>query len=167
MVMEKIRENTLFKDLNAEQVSYVLKLITVKKYRPGDIIIRENSVGNSMFLLTKGEISIEKDLIPLIEGYESGPDDKKVIRLKDDQNVFFGEMSLFDSTLKRTATIRAVSDVETAEITDHDFDGILKERHDIGVIILKNIATRLSRTLENSNVELSKMITAFTLSLKL
>jgi len=76
-------------------------------------------------------------------------------------------MSLFDPTLKRTATIRALSDVVLAELKDSDFESILKDRQDIGVLILKNIALKLSRTLETSNIELSKMITAFTLSLKL
>lgn len=120
-----------------------------------------------MYLLKKGEISIEKDLIPLIEGYQSSPDDKKIIRINDAQNFFFGEMSLFDPALKRTATIKAVSDVELLELKDTDFENILIDRQDIGVFLLKNIALKLSRTLENSNIELSKMITAFTLSLKL
>lgn len=165
--METIRENALFLNLGDDQINYVLSLTQEKKFRSGETIIKEHSTGNSMFLLNKGEISIEKELIPLIEGYESNPDDKKIIRVSDTQNFFFGEMSLFDPALKRTATISAVSDVDLAELKDSEFEKILKVRQDIGVIILKNIATKLSRTLETSNIELSKMITAFTLSLKL
>jgi hypothetical protein len=120
-----------------------------------------------MYLLKKGDISIEKELIPLIEGFKPGPDDKKIIRLNDSQNIFFGEMSLFDPSLKRTATIKALSDTEVLILKADNFEKILSERKDIGVIILKNIALKLSRTLETSNIELSKMITAFTLSLKL
>lgn len=165
--MGPIKENTLFANLDDSQIEYVLKFAAEARFRSGETIIKEHSTGNSMYLLKKGEISIEKDLIPLIEGYQSGPDDKKIIRISDDQNVFFGEMSLFDPALKRTATIKALRDVELLELKDTDFEDILKNRQDIGVIILKNIALKLSRTLENSNIELSKMITAFTLSLKL
>ncbi len=165
--MGTIRDNALFSNLGEDQINYVLNLTQERKFRSGETIIKEHSTGNSMFLLNKGEISIEKELIPLIEGYESGPDDKKIIRISDAQNFFFGEMSLFDPTLKRTATIRALSDVVLAELKDSDFESILKNRQDIGVLILKNIALKLSRTLETSNIELSKMITAFTLSLKL
>jgi CRP-like cAMP-binding protein len=165
--MGTIRENAFFSNLGEDQINYVLNLTQERKFRSGETIIKEHSTGNSMFLLNKGEISIEKELIPLIEGYESGPDDKKIIRINDAQNFFFGEMSLFDPELKRTATIRALSDVVLAELKDSDFESILKNRQDIGVLILKNIALKLSRTLETSNIELSKMITAFTLSLKL
>ena len=165
--MGTIRDNALFSNMDEDQINYVLNLTQESKFRSGETIIKEHSTGNSMFLLNKGEISIEKELIPLIEGYESGPDDKKIIRISDAQNFFFGEMSLFDPTLKRTATIRALSDVALAELKDSDFESILKNRQDIGVMILKNIALKLSRTLETSNIELSKMITAFTLSLKL
>ncbi|HXK49428.1 MAG TPA: cyclic nucleotide-binding domain-containing protein [Clostridiales bacterium] len=165
--MSSIKENTLFSNLDESQIDHILRLVKECSFRKGETIIEEHSTGNSMYLLKKGEISIEKDLIPLIEGYQSGPDDKKIIRISDDLNFFFGEMSLFDTALKRTATIKALSDVELLELSDIKFEKILKDRQDIGVILLKNIATKLSRTLENSNIELSKMITAFTLSLKL
>ncbi len=165
--MGNIKENTLFANLDDARIGHVLGLTKECSFRNGETIITEHSTGNSMYLLKKGEISIEKDLIPLIEGYQSSPDDKKIIRINDAQNFFFGEMSLFDPALKRTATIKAVSDVELLELKDTDFENILIDRQDIGVFLLKNIALKLSRTLENSNIELSKMITAFTLSLKL
>ncbi len=141
--------------------------MTERKFSGGDIIIKEHSTGNCMYLLKNGQISIEKELIPLIEGHEPGSDDKKIIKIDDSMNFFFGEMSLFDPALKRTATIKAVTQVELFELLDTSLDKLLSERQDIGVIILKNIALKLSRTLETSNIELSKMITAFTLSLKL
>jgi CRP/FNR family transcriptional regulator, cyclic AMP receptor protein len=165
--MSTIKNNMLFANLDEGQKEFVLKFTKEVSFRSGETIIKEHSTGNSIYLLQKGEVSIEKDLIPLIEGYKSSPDDKKIIRISDAQNFFFGEMSLLDPALKRTATIKAVSNVELAELKDTDFESILKDRQDIGVVLLKNIALKLSRTLENSNIELSKMITAFTLSLKL
>ncbi|MFO7810890.1 MAG: cyclic nucleotide-binding domain-containing protein, partial [Candidatus Delongbacteria bacterium] len=141
--------------------------IVKEKFSAGKAIISENTCGDALYILTKGEISIEKELIPIIEGYEANPDDKKIIRVRDEDNFYFGEMSLFDPDLKRTASVLAVTDVEVAKIKDRDFELIINERNDIGVIILKNIGLKLSRMLEKSNIELSKMITAFTLSLKL
>ncbi|HAQ62312.1 TPA: hypothetical protein DCR49_10015 [Candidatus Delongbacteria bacterium] len=165
--MSAVSQNSLFFSLNNEQTEYVISLMDEKFFKSGEIIIRENSTGNTMYLLKKGEISIEKELIPLIEEYKPGPDDKKIIRLNDSQNIFFGEMSLFDHSLKRTATVKAFTDTEVLILKADDFERIISDRKDIGVIILKNIALKLSRTLETSNIELSKMITAFTLSLKL
>jgi len=165
--MSNIRENSLFKNLSDDQIDFIVSKTKTKKISSGEAIIRENSFGNSMYILLKGEISIEKELMPIVEGYESSPDDKKVIRIKDSDNFYFGEMSVFDPGLKRTASVFAVTDVEVAELSDKDFENIISEKLDIGVILLKNIGLKLSRLLDKSNVELSKMITAFTLSLKL
>lgn len=165
--MSAVIQNSLFFSLNNEQIEYVISLMDEKFFKSGEVIIRENSTGSTMYLLKKGEISIEKELIPLIEEYKPGPDDKKIIRLNDSQNIFFGEMSLFDHSLKRTATVKALTDTEVLILKSDDFEKIISDRKDIGVIVLKNIALKLSRTLETSNIELSKVITAFTLSLKL
>lgn len=165
--MSSFRKNSLFNDLSDEQIGFIEKKLIRRDFKEGDIIISENSVGNSMYLLIKGEIMIEKELVPVVEGFKTNPEDKKVIKIDDTMNYFFGEMSLFDPALKRTASITAVTGVEVAELNDIEFDKIITERKDIGVIILKNIGLKLSRLLDNSNVELSKMITAFTLSLKL
>lgn len=165
--MSSIRENSLFVNLSHDQIDFIVSKTKTKKISSGETIIRENSFGNSMYILLKGEISIEKELVPIVEGYESSPDDKKVIRMKDTDNFYFGEMSVFDPGLKRSASVFAVTDVELAELSDKDFESIISEKLDIGVILLKNIGLKLSRLLDRSNVELSKMITAFTLSLKL
>ena len=165
--MKKLRDNTFFHGLNGEQSDYVAGMMNQKNYIAGSIIIPENTTGDSAYLLIKGSIRIEKDLIPLIEGYESNPEDRKVLTLNDADNVFFGEVSLLDPGIKRTATVKAVSNVEVAEISKETFDKILCERQDVGVVILKNIGIKLSGMLDMSNKELSKMITAFTISLKL
>ena len=159
--------NSLLKDLTEEQSAFVESKTSPVRFAAGDAIIRENSVGNSVFMLVKGQISIEKELIPLIEGFKSQPEDKKIIKIDESMNYFFGEMSLFDKDLKRTASIFAVSDVELLELSSANFEAILSERKDIGVVLLKNIGLKLSLLLDKSNVELSKLITAFTISLKL
>lgn len=165
--MSSISQNSLFVNLSQDQIDFIVSKTKTRKFTSGEAIIKENSFGNSMYILLKGEISIEKELMPIFEGYESSPDDKKVIRMKDSDNFYFGEMSMFDPGLKRTASVFAVTDVEVAELSDNDFEEIISEKLDIGVIILRNIGLKLSRLLDKSNIELSKMITAFTLSLKL
>jgi len=165
--MNSIKNNSLFVNLTEEQIAFVESKTFPRRFSAGEAIIKENSVGSSMYILVKGQILIEKELIPIIEGFKTHPDDKKIIKIDDSMNYFFGEMSLFDQSLKRTATILAFSDVELLEIDGENFDMILNSRQDIGVILLKNIGLKLSLLLDKSNVELAKMITAFTISLKL
>jgi len=165
--MSEIKNNLLFKDLTDEQMGFVRKKLHEKHFRSSEKIIEENSLGNSVYVLLKGQIIIEKNLIPVFEGYNTDPDDKKIIKIGDSENYFFGEMSLFDPELKRSASILADSNVVVLELSDNDFNYILKKRPDIGIIILRNIGLKLSRLIDRSNVEMSKLITAFTIALKL
>ena len=165
--MSSIYTNSLFEGLDQDQMDFVISKTKKRTFSSGEIIVKENSTGNSLFVLIKGEVQIEKELIPLIEGFKHKPDDKKIIRINDGENFYFGEMSLFDSTLKRTATIYSVTETELLELDNSNFDEIVSERKDIGVIILKNIGSKLSVLLDKSNVEIAKLITAFTISLKL
>jgi hypothetical protein len=118
-------------------------------------------------LLLEGEIIIDKSLVPLFEQMTINPEDKKIINVKEDSFSYFGEMSMFDTNFKRSASIIAKTDTKVAFLLKEDFDKIIFEYPEIGIAILKNIGLKLSHLLDKSNVELSKLITAFTMSLKL
>ncbi|MDA3887100.1 MAG: cyclic nucleotide-binding domain-containing protein [Candidatus Delongbacteria bacterium] len=165
--MTNFSDNSLFSGLSADQIGSIKKYFESYEYKAGDIIIEEDSVGGSMFLLLEGEIIIDKSLIPLFEQVKINPEDKKIINIKDDTLSYFGEMSMFDTNFKRSASILAKTDTKVAFLSKDDFENIIDQNPEIGIMILKNIGLKLSHLLDLSNVELSKLITAFTMSLKL
>lgn len=165
--MVNFRENSLFFGLLESQIDNIKEYFNSNEYKAGDVIIEEHSIGDSMFLLLEGEITIDKSLVPLFEQMTINPDDKKIINIKDDSLSYFGEMSMFDTNFKRSASIIAKSDTKVVFLSKDDFEKIIREYPEIGIAILKNIGLKLSQLLDKSNVELSKLITAFTMSLKL
>lgn len=165
--MVNFKENSLFSGLSSIQIDSIKKYFKLNKYSENDVIIEEHSIGDSMFLLLEGEIIIDKSLVPLFEQMKINPDDKKIINVKDDTLSYFGEMSMFDTNFKRSASIIAKTDTVVAFLSKNDFEAIISNDPEVGIIILKNIGLKLSQLLDKSNVELSKLITAFTMSLKL
>jgi len=165
--MKNFNENSLFSGLLENQISSVKEYFKSNEYKVGDVIIEEDSIGDSMFLLLEGEITIDKSLIPLFEQMKVNPEDKKIIHVNEDSLSYFGEMSMFDPNFKRSASIIAKTDTKVAFLSKNDFECIIREYPEIGIAILKNIGLKLSQLLDKSNVELSKLITAFTMSLKL
>ena len=165
--MINFNENSLFTGLSVDQINSIKEYFKSYEYKAGDIIIEEDSVGDSMFLLLEGEIVIDKSLVPLFEQVKVNPEDKKIINIKDDTLSYFGEMSMFDTNFKRSASILAKTDTKVAFLSKNDFENIIAKYPEIGILILKNIGLKLSQLLDKSNVELSKLITAFTMSLKL
>ena len=77
-----------------------------------DKIIEENEEGDSLLFLIKGDISITKSLT-LLENKSLDDSDnieKEFTRLKAEDNIVMGEVSLFSNKKKRTATVTALSD---------------------------------------------------------
>ncbi|MBN2790842.1 MAG: cyclic nucleotide-binding domain-containing protein [Candidatus Delongbacteria bacterium] len=165
--MINFNENSLFNGLTTDQISSIKKYFRTSDYEAGDMIIEEHSIGDSMFLLLEGEITIDKSLVPLFEQIKMNPDDKKIINIKEDALYYFGEMSMFDTNFKRSASIIAKKDTKVAILSKSDFENIISQNPEIGITVLKNIGLKLSELLDRSNVELAKLITAFTMSLKL
>ena len=165
--MINFKENSLFSGLSSRQIENIKKYFKSYEYKSGDMIIEEHSVGDSMFLLLEGEITIDKSLVPLFEQIKVNPDDKKIIDVKEDSLSYFGEMSMFDTNFKRSASIIAKADTKVSFLSKEDFEKIITEHPEIGIVLLKNIGLKLSHLLDRSNIELSKLITAFTMSLKL
>lgn len=83
-------------------VTFLLDELLCEMFKPGDIIMKEGDVGDKIYFLRRGEADV------LI-----GPDLRKIAELKE--GVAFGEMALFESAGKRTATVRAteLSDCRT------------------------------------------------------
>ena len=91
--------------------------------------------------------------------------EKEMTRLASEIHPVFGEMSLFDEHDKRTATITATSKCEIAILDDDDIIKLCNEDNSLGYKIMKNLAEKLSSSLEKTNNQVLKLTTVFSLIL--
>jgi hypothetical protein len=82
-----------------------LRSIVEKRFKAGDIIFRQGDYPDRLYVIGKGEVDVIRET--------PGQEDVVLTRLGKDQ--FFGEIGILSDT-PRTATIRAVSDVEVLSI---------------------------------------------------
>ncbi len=116
--------------------------------------------------LLKGEVEISKRLLmPLVEGM-SDKQEKSLIRLSEKDHAFFGEMALFEEKPERSASITALKNCKVAILDKNQFLGILEQNPEIGFIVIRNIATELTRRLVKANRDILKLTTAFSLALE-
>jgi CRP-like cAMP-binding protein len=162
----KFYQNQIFQGLNHQEIDTLSQYFKPVTFAAGKRIIEENSTGDTLYLLLDGKVIVDKTLVSLFEDVEIGPEDKKIIEVNADQNLYFGEMSLFNQNQKRSASIIAKTAVQTASLTKQDFEKIIASNSVIGCVLLKNIILKLSNLLDNANVEISKLITAFTIALR-
>jgi len=132
---EKIREAKparpfphipLFSELKKQELQLLLSHIQSKIYQKDSLICREGEGGDSLFVISRGEVAIIKQ--------RPGGKEIRVQNLKDGD--FFGEFGFFIDQ-KRHATVKAITDCELLEISRNGLYEMIK------------VYPRLSEVLQN------------------
>ncbi len=156
------RKIFLFQDLEDREIEEVVGRTRPREFSAGSVIIREGEPGNSMYIMVSGEVEITKQLT--LELDEDTPKDRVMIRLKAEDGVYFGEMSLLENDT-RSATVTALSACSLLELHQQDFLGLIQKDPAMGVKLLLRLAQLLSRHLRKTNQDVVKLTTALAISL--
>ena len=136
-----------------------------KTIKDKEIIMKEGDEGDTIVLLLSGEVSITQALTLKNKKAMDDNREKVLIRLDASSHPFFGEISLFNEVDKRTATISATSECDIAILDDNDIINLCNEDNSLGYKIMKNLAEKLSSSLEKTNNKVLKLTTVFSLIL--
>ncbi len=106
-------------------------MITLRQYEAGEIIIKENDMGDAVYILERGRAHVTKQL-----------DSQQVHLGYVEAGEPFGEMSMIDDK-PRSATVTAMEETMAREIHRNDFLESLQTDPDAAVAVLKVIFERL------------------------
>ncbi len=112
------------------------KIVDKLKFSDGDILVKEGSYGDSLYLVLAGRVEISK----AVEGKKS------VIAILE-KGAIIGELSFVDKK-PRPATARAVGDVEIGVIDKEFLDYELNKMSYEFSFVLNALAERLRQTTE-------------------
>jgi CRP-like cAMP-binding protein len=149
-VTELFQRTELFSGLTPEQVEQIAALSQEAVYNAGDVIIREGDPSTEIYIIGEGmvEVEVSRDTIPDVTG---PPQLSSLVRLGQGQT--FGEMALMDRG-SRSATIRCARDNTTLYVITHQaFWELCDGDHDIGYVVMRNIAFDLSFKLRHRNLQ--------------
>lgn len=156
------KKTSLFQDLDKHEIEQVLKCAGLRSFSAGSVIIGEGAVGDSMFIMVRGEVEITKRLGLVLD--EETPNERLIISLKAEEGVCFGEMSLLENE-PRSATVTALTECLLMEIGREDFMKLIKQNSDMGCKILLRLAQLLSKYLRKTNQDMVKLTTAMAIAL--
>lgn len=111
------------------------------RFRPGEVIVREGSASDCLFILSSGSVAVER---------EGGA--VELARLNEVGD-FFGEMSLID-ILPRSADIRACESTEVAAFPKGELAGFFTESPRVQMTLILNIARHLSLRLRDADARI-------------
>jgi CRP/FNR family transcriptional regulator, cyclic AMP receptor protein len=152
----------LFQDLEDQEIKKVLGRTKPQRFPADSVILQEGEPGDSMYIMVSGEVEITKRLT--LELDEDTPKERVMIRLKAEDGVYFGEMSLLEND-PRSATVTALSDCDLLELNQKDFLELIQQDPKMGVKLLLRLAQLLSQYLRKTNQDVIKLTTALAISL--
>lgn len=148
IVLEKLNSIPLFSDFDIkkrEDVDVLHKVydsIIVKKFKKGDLIIKEGDEGDFCYILYSGLVNITRttpagDVIALAN-------------FSSAQNVFFGENALIGND-PRSATVRAETDCTTLALSGKKFLHLCEQEPILGFRVVLYLAKQMAKTIREIN----------------
>ena len=129
---DELRRIWLFEGLTEDQLNSLSPFTYRKKFGPGELIVEEGHTGNGLYVIVSGNVEV-------IKGLET---EQQQIVNKLGAGEFFGEMALLGEW-PRTATVRAVDNVECLGIDRWVFLAQLERQPKVGIRMLHILAQRL------------------------
>ena len=106
-------------------------MITLSRYKAGEVIVQENDFGETAYLIGQGQVAVSKEL-----------DGQNVHLAYLGAGEIFGEMSMIDEK-PRSATVTAVTETIVSEIRRDDFFNSFQTDPKVALKLLKVLFERL------------------------
>lgn len=131
----------LFSGLPEAELIHLANTLQPQEFLPGMVLIHEGEQDEHCYILLEGEVEVIKAL--------STPDERQLAVRQSGS--LFGEMSLFDPSGCHTASCRALTRVQTLEMTRQDFDRLLQRYPSLAYDMVRQMSRRLEDT-ENATI---------------
>ena len=142
-VLGWLRSSVVFRGLNPDDLRRFLPGLQVVKFKAGDLVIAENTVSSSLFVVTDGEFLGRWNVAG------DGPGDANRSRFV--RGDCFGEYSLIDRS-PASATVSAVAPSQALQIVRHTFDAALQSDYRIAKTVYFNLLLLLTARLRAANL---------------
>ena len=159
-----IKRTFIFDDLDEQEVLNVLKITKERHFSKDEVIMQEGQEGDSMYIIVDGSVEISKTLTMKTGEDDFAEREKILTSFRSADNVVFGEIAMIDRE-KRSASVIATSDCVFLEIEREDFLGLIEQRPQMGVKVLKKIAELLASRLRQSSQDVIRLTTALSIAL--
>ena len=133
--LDHLKNVPIFADLSSSDLEKISNKMISRNYNKGQVIILEESKGETFFVIKTGEVKVTK----------LSDDGREVILAILGESEFFGEMSLLDGE-GRSANIVANEDSTALTLSRNDFLSCLESYPKIAISLLEELAVRLRKS---------------------
>ena len=147
MDKELITQSAIFKDLNDDELERIAEICETQEFKFGQHIFKEGDTGNRLYIISKGEVRISRDV--------PGSGEEALAVLK--QGACFGEMAVLDRSERSTDAI-ANTDCTLLTIPRSDFELLLDFNRELAYKVLWSVVRLLCGRLRITNDNLRSFL---------
>ena len=127
-----LRRVPLFADLSPAELKQVALVASEFSFSQSELLARQGEAGDEMYVILEGEIEVSVD----------GPAGSREVLARRGPGEVVGEMSII-SREPRMASLIAASELRILRIAQKEFEGILRERPQTGLAVMRVLIKRL------------------------
>ncbi|MCF8034550.1 MAG: cyclic nucleotide-binding domain-containing protein [Desulfarculaceae bacterium] len=127
-----LRRMEIFEGLAVAELAAVATVCEDYVAAPGEEIIAENDVGETMYLIVKGKVKVS----------QAGDDGCALELAELGEGDYVGEMALFDDA-PRSATVTAEGEVQVLVLYKREFEETVREYPQVALQMCKELSRRL------------------------
>ena len=152
-----LKRTDIFYDLTPMHLEMISAICEEKNSRAGEVIFEENSPGNELYVIVRGEVEILLD--PSLVGGATprrGTGPVTISTMRDGQT--FGEIALVDQGV-RSATARCATDnVRLLVIPRRKLLMLCETYPELGYRVMRNMAADLAFKIRNSDLSMREQL---------
>ncbi len=126
-----LREVPIFSELSPEDLQQIAAIAAEQWFPADTVIVRQGEEGNMLFVIADGQVQVVRN--------GNGNEQVLALRARGD---FVGEMAIIDSA-PRSASLVTRGDARLLAIDGPTFKGILRERPEVSLAVLRSLSRRL------------------------
>ncbi len=145
--VDDLKRQVLFEDIDRADLEKLSKVVMEISLKKGDCLFRESDETKGIYLVKKGKVEISK---LTQDGW------KQTLTMLAQGN-FFGELSIMEKR-RHEANAIGVENSELFLLSKEDFEKMEKENPILALMIMKKIATVMSKNLRGMNEKFLKAL---------
>ncbi len=137
-----LRKHPIFSSLSTDDLDQLAALLTAKTFQPGEIIVDENTLIDSIYFIVDGQAEVSKQQADSSGKMQSQP----ICTLSNGESIGLSQTGLFSQSGARTATITAVNTVTAIQLNLKDFHQYISTHQQANKSLLEhtNLLLRLN-----------------------
>lgn len=142
-----LRNLPLFNNLTDSEIEILSKVLIKKDYPSGEILIEQNDISNSVYIIITGDVKV----------YRLSEDGEEINLAVLGKGEIVGELSFLDNE-PRSAFVETIQKSQVLILSKDNFLHVLKDHNTIAINLLKTLSSRVRASDERLEDIMSKSL---------